>query len=75
MVSVIRIKIKGKCHNRRHVSYNSSIMKTQYRKPDYSNYMNFVSTLSDKISNLNSNSKILLAGDFNSILFNVDIVM
>ena len=48
------------------------IVGSCYRKPDNSNYINFISTLSDKISSLNSSSKLIIAGDFNFNLFHID---
>ena len=43
-----------------------------YRKPDHSNYMSFISTLSDKISSLDSNCKLIMAGDFNFDLLQIN---
>ena len=43
-----------------------------YRKPDHSNYMSFISTLSNKILSLNSNCKLIVAGDFNFNLLQIN---
>ena len=48
------------------------IVGSCYRKPDHSNYMSFISTLSEKISSLNSNSKLIIAGDFNFNLMQIE---